>query len=153
MLNEKLAKGETSKKVNKAELRDAILAGEDISSLDYSEVRDMSNMFIDCRKLKTIPDIDTSKVTDMSHMFQNCSSLRTIPELDTSNVADMDYMFSGCSELVSIPDLNTSKVRDMKGTFNDCDNLETFKNPENFIKYDFKNLPKILKKYPKLMKS
>jgi surface protein len=175
-LNERSFKGVNLKKVTKEELRDAILAGEDISLLDYSEVTDMSNMFKGCRSLISIPEIDTSKVTDMSYMFGGCSSFKTIteidtskvtkmnsmfygchsltsiPEMDTSEVTDMSYMFNKCSSLTSIPEMDTSKVTDMNWMFSGCGNLETLKNPMNFIKYDFKYLPKILEKYPELRK-
>jgi surface protein len=103
------------KLITKQELRDKILNNEDISGVDYSHIRSMAYMFLDCDSLKTIPKLDTSNVTDMFNMFKGCSSLTTIPEMNTSKVTSMTGMFMRCSSLESIPDLDTSKVTD---TFN-----------------------------------
>ena len=93
--------------------------------VDWGSVTDMSEMFISCSKLTTIPQIDTSEVTDMMQMFYNCTSLTSIPQLDTSNVTDMACMFEQCIKLTSIPPLNTSKVTHMSYMFNGCSNLTT----------------------------
>ncbi len=86
-------------KVTKEQLRDMILNGEDIDAVDYSNVTDMSFMFIGCSSLEKIPHLDTSKVTNMRYMFDGCSSLEEIPHMDTSKVTDMSYMFNECSSL------------------------------------------------------
>ena len=46
--------------------------------------------------------VDTSNVTDMSFMFYSCDSLTDISALsswDTSNVTDVSYMFGYCSKM------------------------------------------------------
>ena len=92
--------------------------------LDFNGITDMSNMFRDCKSLKTIQLIDTSNVTDMSYMFYNCTNLQTIPLLNTSNVTNMLYMFGYCT-LKTIPLLNTSNVTGMAYMFFYCENLQT----------------------------
>lgn len=91
--------------------------------VDFEGIADMSNMFMNCTNLETIPQIDTSNVTNMKEMFNNCSNLQTIPLIDTSNVVNMESMFSLCSNLKTIPPLNTSKVTDMYSMFWGCNNL------------------------------
>jgi surface protein len=142
-------------KVTKLELRRAILAEEDISFLDYSEVTDMSRLFIGSDitfELLEKANLDTSLVEFMDYMFDGCHRLVTIPKMDTSNVIGMNYMFSECTSLTSVPHLDTSNVTHMRGIFSGSINLETLKRPSDFRRYDFKDLPKILDKYPELRK-
>ena len=115
-------------KVTKQQLRDMILNGEDINTVDYSDVSDMSWMFQECSSLVEIPHLDTSKVTEMRWMFEGCSSLKEIPHLDTSKVTDMRYMFNGCSRLEYLP------------------------NPLQFKDYSWSKIkhPKIYQNYPEL---
>ena len=89
----------------------------------FTDMIDMSKMFLDCKSLTTIPQFDTSNVTNMYEMFKHCESLTTIPLLDTSNVTDMVEMFSYCSSLITIPQLNTSNVINMVRMFNECSSL------------------------------
>ena len=115
-------------KVTKEQLRDMVLKGEDIDTVDYSNVTDMSFMFNGCSSLVEIPQLDTSKVTNMSGMFTRCSSLKEIPHLDTSKVTNMSYMFDGSS------------------------NLEYLEEPMDFVNYKWNKEmhPLIFKKYPEL---
>ena len=92
--------------------------------LDFNGITDMSNMFRDCRSIKTIPLLDTSNVINMSYMFYNCTSLQTIPLLNTSRVTNMANMFGYC-KLQTIPLLNTSNVTDMNYMFFNCNDLQT----------------------------
>ena len=92
---------------------------------DFDGITNMSNMFRECRNLKTIPLIDTSNITDMYCMFYYCSNLQTIPLLNTSRVTNMDSMFYYCSNLQTIPLLDTSNVTDMNCMFFYCSNLQT----------------------------
>ena len=75
------------KKVTKEQLRDMILRSEDISNIDYSEIIDMSYMFLGYTNLKEIPHLDTSNVTNMSKMFLGCTNLEYLesPEDFNSN--------------------------------------------------------------------
>ena len=94
-----------------------------IPKIDTSKVTNMKYMFKECSSLTTIPHIDTSKVTNMYGMFYNCRSLTTIPLLYTSNVTDMYIMFGSCSSLTSIPQIDTSKLTSMYGMFDNCSSL------------------------------
>ena len=73
--------------------------------------------------------IDTSKITDMSDMFFNCKSLRTldVSEWDVSNVKIMSCMFNGCTSLQSldVSGWDVSNVKDMKYMFYMCKSLHT----------------------------
>ena len=90
---------------------------------DFEGVTDMSNMFINCKGLTTIPQIDTSNVTNMSYMFYGCGNLLTIPQIDTSKVTNMSNMFyyydifGGDSNLNFLPPLDCSKVTNMNSYF------------------------------------
>jgi len=92
---------------------------------DTRNVRDMQKMFYECDNLISVPQFDTHKVTNMNNMFYNCNKLTNIPQLNTENVTDMGNMFSYCENLVSIPQLNTSKVGHMVEMFYACSSLET----------------------------
>jgi surface protein len=140
------------RKVNKIELRNMILNGEDITKVDYSGIHVMCHMFSECPNLVSIPWMNTSNVTDMEGMFQNCSKLKSVPELDTSKVWDMRFMFDGCVNLVTIPDLDTSSVENMNYfLFRGCKNLEKV-NHWNFPDYDWEDTRsnKLIEKYPEL---
>ena len=79
-----------------------------------------SQMFQNCRNLKTIPLLNTSNVTTFGQAFQGCSSLKSIPLLDTSNATSVINMFESCSSLKSIPLLNTVKVNNFSTMFSGC---------------------------------
>ena len=92
---------------------------------DTSDVRDMSSMFRDCFRLKSIFLFDTSNVTNMNSMFYGCYNLKTVPLFDTSKVMSMGSMFDGCSSLTTVPLFDTSNVNDMNGMFSNCSSLTT----------------------------
>ena len=114
---------------------------------DTSDVRDMSSMFSNCFRLKSIFLFDTSKVTDMNGMFYGCYNLKTVPLFDTSNVENMGSMFSGCSVLSSVPQFDTSNVNDMNGMFSNCSSLTTVPQFDLFnviyIDFMFQNCPNL----------
>ena len=91
--------------------------------VDFDGVTDMSDMFVSCNNLQTIPLINTSNVTNMYEMFFSCRNLQSIPLIDTSNVTIMESMFSQCGNLKTIPSLDTSKVTNMYSMFWGCSNL------------------------------
>ena len=72
----------------------------DLSSLDTSEVTDMSDMFASCSSLTSLDvrNFDTSQVTNMNGMFSWCNKLTSldVSNFDTSKVTDMSYMFCEC---------------------------------------------------------
>lgn len=95
----------------------------DGSSLDVSNVTNMSEMFwyTSISDLTSLANWDTSKVTDMSNMFANNSigDLRPLANWDTSNVTDMYDMFGGnsISDLKPLANWDTSKVTNMSAMF------------------------------------
>ena len=96
-----------------------------ISYGDTANVTNMSNMFMSCANLTSIPALDASKATNMSYMFMNCTNLTSIPMLDTSRVSDTNHMFHGCTNLTTVPELDTSSVTNMNAMFYNCENLTT----------------------------
>ena len=90
-----------------------------------------SKAFYECESLQSIglSSLDTSNVTDMTDMFSGCSSLVSLglSSLDTSNVTDMGGMFSGCSSLVSLDlsSFDTSNVTRMGSMFSGCSSLSS----------------------------
>ena len=106
---------------------------ESIEHLEYlntSEVINMSDMFYNCQKLKTLylNTFNTSKVTRMASMFSQCKSLYYIyfGYIDTSNVWSMSSMFQGCEKFkeLNLSRFNTSNVTQMDNMFNGCTELE-----------------------------
>ena len=101
----------------------------DLSSLDTSEVTDMSKMFSQCYVLSSLDlsKFDTSQVTDMSNMFYDSSSLTSldVSKFDTSQVTNMSYMFENCRRLTNldVSNFDTSKVTNMSYMFDNCDSL------------------------------
>ena len=96
---------------------------------DVTKVTDMSFMFDNCRRLKSldVSSFDTSNVTNMSGMFRECGGLTSldVTNFDTSNVTNMSYMFYNCGSLTSldVTNFDTSKVTDMGGMFIYCQGL------------------------------
>jgi surface protein len=108
-------------KINKSQLRKLILDGittEELKQYDYSHITDMSNLFSNCKNLKTFPLLDTSNVITMTWMFENCINLETVPDLDTSNVKEMSWMFYNCHSLKNIDLFNFKLYK-----FNNCSSL------------------------------
>lgn len=91
---------------------------------DFSNVTDMSSLFLGCKFLQSVPMINTSNVTNMEALFQGCSSLQTVPHFDTSNVKSMFGLFNGCSSLISFPAFDTSKITSMGNFCVSCTKLK-----------------------------
>ena len=102
----------------------------DLSTLNTTNITNMSEMFYGCYLLtdiKGIEDWDVSNVTNMSKMFYNCYVLPSIDfgSWNTSNVTNMYRMFYGCSGITSL-DLSSwdvSNVTDMSDMFNGCSGI------------------------------
>ena len=104
-----------------------------ITTLNTSNVTNMSYMFSDCKGLTSTTQIigftnlNTSNVTNMERMFQNCYNLTSIDvsNFDTSNVTNMHCMFYDCSGLTSLDlsNFDTSKVIYMNYMFYGCSKL------------------------------
>ena len=90
---------------NMPNLEDVSCVEDQYDPKEYN-VTDVSYMFYNCPKLKTVDlsGFDTSKATDMSHMFAQCTSLTTLDlsNFVTEQVTDMSGMFQGCSNLKTI---------------------------------------------------
>ena len=116
---------DTSNVTNMSYMFDACYVLASIPTLDTSNVTNMSYMFQNCKKIISTPTLDTSKVTNMSYMFRNCEELTNISLTNTSNVTNMSSMFSGCSKLntLNLSNFDTSKVTNMSGMFNECTSL------------------------------
>ena len=71
----------------------------DISGWDVSKVKDMNNMFLDCRKFNCdLSKWDVSSVEDMGRMFYNCPNFNSdLSKWNVSNVYNMSNMFDGCT--------------------------------------------------------
>ncbi|MGL4948845.1 MAG: BspA family leucine-rich repeat surface protein, partial [Anaeroplasmataceae bacterium] len=87
---------------NMKELRD--IEGLKLLNTKYST--DMSYMFTDCEKLRSldVSKFDTSNVTNMTRMFDSCKELTKIDlsNFETSFVTDMSFMFSMCVALTEL---------------------------------------------------
>ena len=105
---------------------------ETISDLEYlntANVKYMSGMFFDCKKLSSLDlsKFNTEKVESMVEMFSNCSALSSLnlSNFNTKEVKYMSNMFWGCSALTSLDlsNFNTANVMDMSDMFGGCKNL------------------------------
>ena len=105
---------------------------EGLENLETGLAEDMSEMFADCKSLRTldVSHFDTSRVETMISMFNDCEELKELDlsHFDTSQVRDMKYMFADCSNLERL-DLSNFEVKqiwtwDMEGMFSECDSLE-----------------------------
>ena len=101
----------------------------DLSQLDTSQAKDLSNLFYGCTSLQSVDlsQLDMSNVTSMRGMFADCKNLKSVNLLgiDTSNVTNMRSMFAGCQSLesVDLSQLNTTNVTDMSELFSGCKKL------------------------------
>ena len=115
---------------------------EGIENLNTENVTNMSDMFCDCRSLKTlnVSNFDTQNVTDMSYMFNRCYALTTldISNFNTQNVTDMSSMFCDCFALTTldVSNFDTKNVQSMYTMFKDCLALITL----DVSKFDTKNV-------------
>lgn len=115
----------------------------DISTWNTSNVKNMSNMFEGCARLKDIKlSFDTSNVENMSGMFYGCKSLEYLNlPFNTSKLKNVNHMFSGCFNLKEIyhidewdvsnldavdglDEWNTKIINNVTFMFNLCANLK-----------------------------
>ena len=85
----------------------------------------MSQMFLSCSSLQSVPLFNTAAVTNMSGMFNGCSSLQSVPLFNTAAVTSMASMFLNCLSLQSVPLFNTAAVTSMSRMFNGCSSLQS----------------------------
>ena len=105
-----------------------------INSFVQSRVRTLQGMFSECHNLQTI-DVtgwNISNVTNISYMFYNCKKLRTIigfERLILFSIIDINLMFDGCDRLNNITitfgddtDVDKEKITSMFGNNDEgCD--------------------------------
>ena len=106
----------------------------DLSSFDFNQMENLSNMFFGCSSLTNI--IFPSKVhsnnnieKNISHMFENCSNLEEINEsffIYVCKIIDVECLFKGCSSLkkLNLTSFRSSDVKNMKNMFSDCSKLQ-----------------------------
>ena len=104
----------------------------ELTSADFSHVRNMSGMFAGSHVTELIVDNpDTSSVTDMDRMFKDCKNLQELDQVlryfDTSAVKSMNEMFANCSSLkeLYLVSFDTANVKYMTDMFSQCSKLET----------------------------
>lgn len=101
-----------------------------VTSIDASQITNMSNMFYGCSSLESISmnKINTSNVTNMSSMFEGCSSMTNADVYGVNTATtNISRMFYGCSNLTSVyfRDCNLSNVQDASYLFYGCKKLTT----------------------------
>ncbi|MBO4590804.1 MAG: BspA family leucine-rich repeat surface protein [Bacteroidaceae bacterium] len=108
----------------------ALTSFSNLSYLNTSEVRIMSQMFFNTR-LTTINlnYFDTHNVTDMSSMFRSCINLTNLDlsSFDTHNVTNTSYMFNYCPDLTTIyvgENWSVAGVTDSENMFKNCTSLK-----------------------------
>ena len=78
----------------------------DISYWNVSNIKNMSYMFYDCKRLETVGDLskwNVSNVENMRCMFFDCKQLKSVGDLsnwDVSKVKNVNCMFGGCTEKI-----------------------------------------------------
>lgn len=107
--------------------------------MDTSQVKNMSQMFLNCHSLKKLDlsGFKTEQVEDMSQMFSGCRDLKelNVSNFDTSQVTDMKGMFSGCEilEELDLSNFDTTNVKDMSNMFKSSDELKSIKFGDKFV--------------------
>ncbi len=94
---------------------------------------DCSDWFAGCDSLTEIiglENLNTENVTDMSRMFYNCTKLKSldVSHFNTEKVVNMSYMFANddytyghCLETLDLSSFDTRNVVDMTGMFKESD--------------------------------
>ena len=98
-----------ARETSTAHLLDGFTNLETIEHLEYlntENVTDMSYMFANCPKLKSVDvsSLTTDNVTTMSHMFAGCSALESLDVcgFELGSATDVSSMFEGDSRLKTI---------------------------------------------------
>ncbi len=102
------------------------------AEIDVANIKNMSYMFYQCEKMKSIDfkDTDTSQTRYTYRMFVSCSALESLDlsGFDTSLVMNMMEMFMKCKSLKSITfgdNFKTNNVENMFQMFAECNSLES----------------------------
>lgn len=105
--------------------------------VDIVGITRTANMFSGCSNMVSVDlsSLDTSNVEDMSFMFTGCSSLTSVDVsgFDISSVSNMGFMFDGCSSLESLDisgfKFNKNNYYSMDTVLYECSGLKTFTVP------------------------
>ena len=92
-------------------------------SANLGYIANLSNTFVSCVKLQTLPVFTTTQVTTMSGMFSGCYSLISVPILSLTSCTSLNGIFNACSSLINAPAWNTSNITDMTNMFTSCYSL------------------------------
>lgn len=109
---------------------------EEVTTMVTNRHTDLSGMFQECENLRTINNIaewNTSNVREMHNMFENCRSLESLT-LDgkywnTSKVENVEHMFFGCENLrtLDLSNFDLSNTDSTNWMFRDCNRLHTLR--------------------------
>lgn len=109
---------------------------EEVTTMVTNRHTDLSGMFQECENLRTINNIaewNTSNVREMHNMFENCRSLESLT-LDgkywnTSKVDNVEHMFLGCENLrtLDLSNFDLSNTDRTNWMFRDCNRLHTLR--------------------------
>jgi len=94
-----------------------------IPAISFEQSRKSLKSFFEYNQLEKITSIDTSNIIDMTSMFEGCHLLVEAPWFDMSNVIKARRMFADCFRLESIPKYDLSKVEDASSMFGGCSGL------------------------------
>ena len=118
----------------------------DNSKYKYNSYSDMSNMFYNCKSLKSLSIVSKfveNYAYNINSMFYNCESLVSLPDIsqwNTEKINDMSKLFYNCKSLKSLPDIskwNTINVIDISYLFYNC---ELFSSLPDISKWNTKNI-------------
>ena len=110
--------------ITRYQLIEMIKNGEDVTSVNTSQITDMSNIFDQEKSFnQDISNWDVSSVTDMSYMFCGAKAFnQDISSWDVSSVTDMTYMFCWAGVFnQDISSWDVSSVTDMSYMFATAD--------------------------------
>ena len=100
-----------------------------LDELNYSKVKDMSNMFYNCYKLSSVDmrNWDVTSVTDRTNMFENCNDLTNIDVTGMKlgrNLSGLFYEASMVTSITGLNDLTVGIVTDTSYMFYNCNKLK-----------------------------
>ena len=102
--------------------------------IDMKGITDASNLFEDCRNLKTLIITNTQDLENVSFMFDDNRTITETFEFDTSNVKNFTRMYQNCKNLVTIKKMDcSSAVAGFDQFF--YTNFENIRNIEGFVNY------------------
>ena len=116
-----------------------------LNEFDISNTFSLSRLFDDCHSLTIITGLDkldTSDITDMSAMFCNCKKIKSIDfsSFDVSSVTDMSMMFNDCESIkrLDLSSFYTDSLINTNNMFYICYELEEV----DMRNFDMTNVPK-----------